>query len=187
MWPFFPKYMTQIGGQSEAMYGVIMSGLSLVMAVTSIPAGMFADRVGERWGIALSGVLMGLSLAMIALWPITWVLIAASALLGLGIALGSPALSSLLSKSVPKGSLGMTYGLFWSALSLLAIPAPYIGGLLWEGIGPQMPIWAAVLVASLTVPVALLFLRRPAQPVPVGVAAHADMGEEIAPELPAAR
>ena len=63
---------------------------------------------------------------------------------------------------MPKGSLGITYGIFWSALGVVAIPMPYIGGLLYDNVGPQVPFWVAVAVIAATVPLALWKLRAPA-------------------------
>ena len=41
----------------------------------------------------------------------------------------------------PAGQLGITYGLFETSLSLIAMPAPAIGAQLWQGVSPQLPFY----------------------------------------------
>ena len=52
-----------------------------------------------------------------------------------------PNYDSLISKAVPEENRGLAYGLFWTSISLLALPAPYIGGLLWDNFTPRTPFW----------------------------------------------
>lgn len=160
IWPFLPKYATEVGGLGETMYGALFAGMSVITALAMWPGGMLADRYGEKWGISLSGALMGVSLAVMALFPVRTGFMVSFGIFGIAAALGSPAFSSLLSKSVPKGSLGITYGIFWSALGVVAIPMPYIGGLLYDNLGPQVPFWVAVVVIAITAPLALWKLGR---------------------------
>jgi len=163
MLPFLPKYATEIGGLGETMYGALFAGMSVITALAMVPGGMLADRYGEHWGISLSGVLVAASLAIMVLFPTQVGFIAAFGIFGIAIAFGSPAFSSLLSKSVPKESLGIMYGIFWSALGIVAVPMPYIGGLLYDNVGPQSPFWVAVVVILLSAPLALWKLKRPAE------------------------
>ncbi|MEJ2148950.1 MAG: MFS transporter [Chloroflexota bacterium] len=161
IWPFLPKYVTEVGGQTETMFGGLLAGMSVVMALGNIPGGLLADRLGERWGIAAGGLLMAASMAVFVLYPTAPGFWLAFMIYGLSYAFVHPALSSLLSKAVPKGSLGMTYGLFWSAMGLLAVPAPYLGALLYDNVAPRMPFLVAMGVVSLTIPVALFKLKAP--------------------------
>jgi MFS family permease len=128
----------------------------------NVPGGLLADRRGERWGIAAGGLLMAVSMAVFVLYPTTPGFWLAFGIYGLSYALVHPAFSALLSKAVPEGSLGMTYGLFWSALGLLAVPAPYLGALLYDNVAPRTPFLVAMGVVALTIPVALFKLKAPA-------------------------
>jgi MFS family permease len=82
-------------------------------------------------------------------------------LTGVAQALIGPAFSALVSKSAPKESLGMTWGLFQTALGFLAIPAPVIGGWLYKNASPTAPFIAAGVCALLTIPVILRKVRVP--------------------------
>jgi MFS family permease len=183
IWPFLPKYITEVGRQSETMFGGLMAGMSVITALAMWPSGMVSDRIGERWGIALGGLLMGLALVVMIISPTTVGFVLVFGIFGIASAMVSPAFSSLLSKAVPKGSLGMTYGIFLSALGIVAIPAPYLGGLLYSRVGPQAPFWVAALLLILSVPVALWKLQRPRQAAGAGQPVSAPSAEagEVAP------
>ena len=161
IWPFLPAYVTEVGGQSEVIFGGLMSGMSVITALAMVPGGMLADRFGERRGIGLGGLLLGASLLVMTVSPTRAGFVVAFGLFGVAGALASPAFSSLLSKAVPKESIGVTFGLFWSALGVAAVPMPYIGGLLYDGFGPRVPFWVSATVIMLTVPLALWKLRTP--------------------------
>jgi MFS family permease len=126
---------------------------------------------------------MGVALVVMIMSPTTVGFALAFGIFGIAGAMVSPAFSSLLSKAVPRGSLGMTYGIFMSALGIVAVPAPYLGGLLYSRVGPQAPFWVAVALLMLSVPIALWKLQRPPQVVKVDRAVGTSPAEagEVAP------
>ena len=75
------------------------------------------------------------------------------AMFGAGVGLLSPAFQSLISKVVPRQSLGAFTGLFQSSLGFISLPAPWIGAQLWEHFNPRLPflITAVVLLASIVI------------------------------------
>lgn len=165
--PFLPIYMTQIGQMGPGAYTVLFALMSLVHAAASLPGGLLADRYGEGRTIALG------TLVLVATWLLLvtgatgmGVFALGFALAGVAQALVGPAFSSLVSKSVPRESLGMTWGVFMTALGVAAIPAPYIGGLLYDNIAPQAPMIAAVVMLLISIPLALVKLRVPAKAAP---------------------
>ncbi len=160
--PFMPKYVTEVGGLSETAYGALFALMSLVSAVAMWPGGMFADRFGERWSIALGVSLFGAVWALVILVPQAVVFGMTFALAGAAQAFVSPAFSALISKAVPRASLGITWGVFMTALGVLAIPAPYLGGLLYERLRPEATFVLAAACTLLAAPLALWKLRVPA-------------------------
>ncbi|MBN1200671.1 MAG: MFS transporter [Anaerolineae bacterium] len=174
--PFVPKYMTEIGGLSETAYGGLMALMSLVSAAAMWPGGIFADRYGERWSIALGMIVLAGVWGVIIAYPVAGMFVLAMVLGGVGQAFIGPAFSSLVSKAVPRESLGITWGVFWTALGVLAIPAPYIGGLLYEHIAPEAAFVTAAVGALLTAPLAVRWLRLPGEK-----AAEAEAGIAASP------
>jgi MFS family permease len=77
---------------------------------------------------------------------------------GIGVGLASPAYSSLISKAVPQRLRGVAFGLFSTSLGLVSLPAPVIGGYLWENVNPQFPFLLTAFAALLSIiPVWLKF------------------------------
>jgi len=68
---------------------------------------------------------------------------------------------------VPAHLRGTAFGLFSTSLGLVSLPAPMIGGWLWEKVGPQFP-FAITAIGSLIsiIPVWLKFkIDRPVEDV----------------------
>jgi MFS family permease len=57
----------------------------------------------------------------------------------------------LISKVVPHDKLGAFNGIFYGSIGLLALPAPYLGTLMWEKISPRAPFFVAAVVSFLTI------------------------------------
>lgn len=160
--PFLPKYVTEVGGLDEQVYGSLFAFMAVISAVSMLPGGMFADRYKEHRSIAVGlGVFATAWTVMILVGESTGVVIA-FAMVGIGIAFVNPAMSSLMSKAVPKETLGITYGVFMTALGVMAIPTPYIGGILYNQISPGAPFVLAAGLCVVALPLALWKLRLPA-------------------------
>ena len=155
---FEPLYLVDIGGLNEQQVGILYSIFNVAMMITFIPAGWLASKIGERKTIIL-GFLVQFSGLVIFLLAGGYAGFAASwFLLGMGFAIVSPSYDSLISKVVPEENRGLAYGLFWTSISLLALPAPYLGGLLWDNYTPRTPFIITTVVVLLSIiPVWLKF------------------------------
>ncbi len=165
--PFIPKYITEVGQQSEGVYGSLRAELAVMAALFTWLGGILADRYGERWGIGLGSLLQSAALFVMMVFSNITGFVVGFALFGIGMSFAGPAVNSLMSKAVPRKSLGMMFGLFRSALGVAAIPAPYIGGYLYINAGPRVPFLVASGILLMTLPVALWKLR--ALPLAEGV------------------
>lgn len=154
-YPFIPKYVTEMGNLSESHYGALFALMAVAATLTMWPGGLFADRFGERWSLTLGSAIFMVTWSLMVVSPTTSVFVLSFMLAGAGRAFIDPAFSSLISKAVPKESLGLTWGIFFTALGLLAIPAPYIGGWLYDQVAPEAPFVVAALLSLLVVPVIL--------------------------------
>ncbi|MFP4322734.1 MAG: MFS transporter [Anaerolineales bacterium] len=167
---FGPVYITDVGGISESTYGLFVSVAALAAALAMVPGGRFSDRFSERWGIVVGVFLQGAVWLMMTVAPVWAVFALMYGLAGVARAFFEPAFSALISKSVPRESLGMTWGVFMTVLSVLAVPAPYLGGLMYDYIAPQATTVFIALIAWFVIPVALWKLYTPRQPAQVPAA-----------------
>jgi MFS family permease len=139
---FLSIYMQDIASLSISQIGLMSSIFGMAMMAVMIPAGWLSDKVGERVNIAISFLFMAISIGMIASLPPAspaWMYALCWVIAGIGVGLASPAYSSLISKAVPQRLRGVAFGLFSTSLGLVSLPAPVIGGYLWENVNPQFP------------------------------------------------
>jgi MFS family permease len=144
-----PVYLNDIGGLSVQQIGWLESIFGVFMMLITVPAGMLADRKGERLSIMLGFFLQFLAFMAFIRVSGFWGFAIAWALLGLGIGMMSPAYQSLISKVVPERMRGTAFGLFSTSLGVVSLPAPLVGAQLWQNVGPRIPFlltgWAALL------------------------------------------
>jgi DHA1 family multidrug resistance protein-like MFS transporter len=149
----FSVYMQDFGGLNLMQIGLTSSIFGLLMMITVIPAGILSDKVGERVGIALGFLIVGISLGVLifipfgafALYLVGW------GLAGIGVGLMQPAYMSLISKAVPEKLRGTAFGLFSTSLGLVSLPAPWIGAQLWQSVGPRFPFIITIVVVLLAI------------------------------------
>jgi len=146
-----PIYLEEIGGMSLQKIGWLASFFGVASMLTTIPAGWFSDKFGERVAIALGFFLE--FLAMLLLLKVDGFIGFASvwALFGVGVGLLSPAYQSLLSKALPENIRGTGFGLIHASLGIFSLPAPAIGSFLWKSINPQAPFYITAVFALLTI------------------------------------
>jgi MFS family permease len=148
--PFMPLYAHQVKGADEFVLGAIYMAITVVPLVISIPLGHLADRYGRKK-------------LLFSLAPLTYAanlcLVFAPAtsrhtsplLLLYGVLFGSNSISMALASSMtaeimPKEQMGRWVGIISLVRGLFAIPAPLVGGLIWEHIGPQYVFIAAIAI-----------------------------------------
>ena len=135
----FPVYMEEIGGLTFTQIGLLESIFAIFMMITSFPAGWLADRKSERLAIILGFILQFVALMAFLQLDGFWGYSAAWAIFGIGIGLMSPAYQSVISKAIPEKIRGTAFGLFSTSLGVISLPAPAIGGSIWQRFGPQAP------------------------------------------------
>lgn len=158
---FLSVFMQDIAGLSISQIGGMSSIFGVAMMAVMIPAGWLADKAGERVNIAISFLFMAIAIGMIASVPPAsplWVYALGWVIAGIGVGLSTPAYQSLISKAVPQRLRGVAFGLFSTSLGLVSLPAPVIGGYLWEKVSPQFPFMLTAFASLLSIiPVWLKF------------------------------
>ena len=146
-----PLYLEEIGGMNLQEIGWLASFFGIASMLTTIPAGWFSDKVGERVTIAMGFFLEFVALVLLIKvdgfvgYATVW------AVFGVAVGLMSPAYQSLLSKALPERLRGTGFGLIHASLGIFSLPAPAIGSLLWKSIAPEAPFYITAVIALITV------------------------------------
>lgn len=157
----FPLYLEQFGGLNTTQIGWLGSIFGLSMMSITIPAGWLSDKLGERVPIIAGFTIDAAAVFMFTRVSGFWGFASIWFLFGIGVGLQSPAYNSLVSKAVPENMRGMAFGLFWTSLGIISLPAPYIGAALWERYGPAVPFTITAVMALLSVIPVFLKFRLP--------------------------
>ena len=173
-----PLYLEEIGGLSLQKIGWLSSFFGIASMLTTIPAGWFSDKVGERIAISLGFFLEFLAMILMIKvnsfvgYAVTW------AVFGVAVGLMSPAYQSLLSKVLPEKLRGTGFGLIHASLGIFSLPAPAIGSFLWKAINPQAPFYITAVFALLTVIPAFLKFKLNKRDLERAAAANGDSSEK---------
>ncbi|KPL83852.1 hypothetical protein SE15_01000 [Thermanaerothrix daxensis] len=156
---FYPIYLKDLYGYSPTNVGSLYTIMGLTAALFNTLGGWLSDRYGERWGLVgglgifAVATLLFLGGGAFPLQALVW------GLFGLGQALYSPAFNALISKVAPRHLRGLAFGLLSTTLGLFSLPAPYLGGLMWEVLSPQWPFVINALMLLITLPIIWLTVR----------------------------
>ena len=134
-----PLYFSQVGEMSIEQIGWLSAIFSTAVMLISLPAGWLTDRQGERLTIAAGFFLQFVGLSIFLFTGSFWGFALAVSVSGLGEGLLAPAFNSFVSKIVPDNMRGMAFGLFQTSLGVISLPAPWLGGQLWQRFGPRTP------------------------------------------------
>lgn len=132
-------------GLNEVQIGLYFSLYAIVYVLVNLVGSRLADRWSAPGAMTLGGLVEVSSLVLLVIFPTASTFTAYFVLAGIGQGLGDPAFDALLARSAPTGRMGMTFGMFRTATSFLAMPAPYVGSLLWEGVSPLTPLWVGAI------------------------------------------
>jgi MFS family permease len=114
---------------------IMLAMFNLIYSLVSTPAGSLSDRIGRRrliiggW-MVYAAIYLGFAIAQTA-WQV-WLLYVAYGLY-YGMAYGTA--NALVADLVPEYLRGTAYGTYNATIGILAFPASFIAGLLWQGAG----------------------------------------------------
>lgn len=135
-----------------------------VKAVTGVPGGAVADRLGSVPAIALGWLVYAASYAGFALAsgpPAVWALFA---LYGIFFGLTEGAERALVADLVPARQRGRAFGFFHGTIGIAALPASLLFGLAWKAFGARVAFLAGAGIA-LTATAVLWLAAGPAAPI----------------------
>jgi ACS family hexuronate transporter-like MFS transporter len=148
-------------GWTATQYGIINSAFSLAYAIGFLFAGWMMDRIGTRWGYAISLTIWSLAAASHALAHSVFGFALARFALGLGESGNFPAAIKTVADWFPKKERALATGIFNGGSNIGAVVAPWIVPLLFAWQGWQAAFIATGLIGLVWVLFWLPLYRRP--------------------------
>ena len=120
-------------GYDETLMGLLSTVSSMTVLIAALPMGYLADYMGRKISLAASGLVVGISMLLMVIFPSVSMLIIMNVLMGLGSSLGSVVSGPFLMEN--SGELERTY--LFSISSGLRMAAFSVG----DWIGGYLPTW----------------------------------------------
>lgn len=147
-------------GVIVALIPIIYLVYNIVYALLAQPLGMLADKIGRKAVIIIGFALFGLMNLGFAFSTAIWQAWALFILYGVAMAITQTTPRAMVADLVPPEVRGTAYGIYYTVIGLVALPASAIAGYLWDAHSALMAFsYGAVL--SLTAMILLLFLKVP--------------------------
>ena len=146
--PMLSAYLLQ-RGYDEVAIGTLISVSNVAEALITPVAGRLTDRLGSSVALAVSEATAAVA-ALSLVSPVPhYVAALTMVLMGASIGFWIPGYSVYVAK-VFRGSIGEAFASINAVRSLVSVPAPYLGGLLYEVLAPAAPfvLSSAMLVAT---------------------------------------
>jgi MFS family permease len=148
--PFVPVYAHEFKGANEFVLGGITVASMLMPTLASIPLGRLADQHGRKKLLFAIAPLTYAGNLLLILAPVSGVggsmcLLTYGLLFGFN-SIGMALASSMAAEIMPQEQMGRWIGVVGLFRGLLSIPAPTLGGLIWEHLAPQYVFLAAIAI-----------------------------------------
>jgi MFS family permease len=170
-WSFLSYYAVDVVDLTTTQYGMLQSVATLISTPLFLVSGMIAVRFGRMPCILLArglGPFDSLSLLLLRNFN---QLLAAYSVIGVagglgggrirgGGYMGGPAWQALITDIVPQADRGKVLGLMGTLTGIVSLPAPAMGGYLYEA-NPNTLLALGAGLEALVIPMILLFVKEP--------------------------
>lgn len=123
-------------GYDETLLGTLITAHNMTALVAAFPLGYLADRIGRKFSMIASALLIALSGVIMVLYPTAWVFVITNIVFGLGMSIASVTMGPFLMEN--SGEKERTY--LFSFSSGLQMAATFVGN--W--LGGYLPGWLGV-------------------------------------------
>ena len=133
--PFLQLFAHQVKGADQYLLGIMATAMVLTRILFGIPLGRLADRIGRKRVIYLLAPLWYASYLLLIFSVNSFTLILAGALQTFYF-ISAGATGAMTLELVPVKQMGKLSGLIGLFRGLVTIPAPILGGLIWNHLNP---------------------------------------------------
>jgi len=145
---FLPIFAAGIDITSSQV-GIIISFHIFLVALFQGPFGRLADRYSKIFLVLIGSIVSALALLLTPVARNFWQLLSIASLMGLGGAIGMPSAAAITVEVGKRIGMGVSMGLFNTAMSVGMIAAPLIGGVVMDTLGVKSVFFVAGLISLL--------------------------------------
>ena len=160
-WLLLNGMLVKTYGFTVEQLGIMASVMSLSWAVMQMPIGRYVDKHGLKWVMVFSESL-GIPLMLIGITQRNFeFFIAAQVMFALTAATWVPVVNTYLTRAVPAATRSEAFGRLNMFRGLIAFPASWLGGLLFDWGGIRAPLTANLIGSCVVIAILILFVREP--------------------------
>lgn len=146
-WRLINGLLAEVYGFTPGMLGLMNAVNTGTMALSQVVLGRHVDRYGYRKFLTISQLISSLLLALIMFFPSYQIAIAANLLMGFSAAFWGPAEQAWVAKNTDPEQRAKSIGGYSTFRGLVALPGPFIGGLIYDRFGYQGPLAVNLILA----------------------------------------
>jgi MFS family permease len=150
-WRLINGLLAESYGFTPSMLGIMSGFQTGTMALGQVLLREHVDKFGYRKLLSLSQVISCIILVAFIIRPSYPVTIVANILMGIAAAMWMPAEQAWVAKNVDPVERAKSIGGYSTFRGLVALPGPFIGGLLYDRFGYQQPILVNLLFAVIDI------------------------------------
>ncbi|AIS52915.1 Na+/melibiose symporter [Thermoanaerobacter kivui] len=144
-------------GVKDSTIPIIIAMFNLFYALLSVPSGVLSDKIGRVNVIRLGWIIYAVTYLGFALAKLPWHIWVLYAIYGVYYSTTEGVAKSLVAHIVDDRNRGTAFGLYNASMGLLALPASFIAGYLWDNVSPAAPFYFGALCSIMAVALITLF------------------------------
>lgn len=146
-WRLINGLLSEVYGFTPSMLGLMNAANTGTMAIFQVLIGRHVDRYGYRKYLTISQAISSTLLALILFFPSYYIAIAANVLMGFSAAFWGPAEQAWVAKNVDPEQRAKSIGGYSTFRGLVALPGPFIGGMIYDRFGYHGPLTVNLVLA----------------------------------------
>nr|WP_244262201.1 MFS transporter [Thermoanaerobacter wiegelii] len=144
-------------GVKDSTIPIIIAMFNLFYALLSVPSGVLSDKIGRVNVIRLGWIIYAVTYLGFALAKLPWHIWVLYAIYGVYYSTTEGVAKSLVAHIVDDSNRGTAFGLYNASMGLLALPASFIAGYLWDKVSPAAPFYFGAICSIMAVFLITLF------------------------------
>jgi MFS family permease len=163
-WRLINGLLTEAHGYTPFMLGIMTAVNAGSMAVFQIILGKYVDRVGYVRYLAISQLLSCILIGILLINQSFLAALLANFIMGVAAALWGPAEQAWISSNVKTDERAKGIGGYSTFRGIIALPGPFIGGILYDNFGYYLPMLVNLIGAAIDIALLVFLVKDRAKP-----------------------